>query len=83
MLKHDGFKTFGLKVDGFMCVRKKFANPWMPDSTVRENAQPDLSIRGAWDDWWSRHRVYGKPEERPKIEDAEPRRGYVEVMFDA
>jgi hypothetical protein len=82
LLTHGGFKGIGLSVDGFMLVRRPAANPWQNDGGVRANATPYLAKRGAWDDWWSRHRVHGTPEEKPKVEDAPPRRGYVEVIID-
>lgn len=83
LLSHDGFKGLGMSVDGFMLVRRPAANPWARGGGVQEKATPYLVKRGAWDDWWSRHRVHGTPDERPKIEDAPPRRGYVEVIIDA
>jgi hypothetical protein len=83
LLTIGGFKGLGLSVDGFMLVRRPVANPWAGDGGVRSNATPYLVKRGAWDDWWSRHRVYGTPTERPKVEDAPPRRGYVEVIISA
>lgn len=79
LLSDGGFKGLGLSVDGFMLVRRPAANPWTRDGGVRDNAAPYMSRRGAWDDWWSRHRVHGTAQERPKVEDAPPRRGYVEV----
>lgn len=85
LLTHGGFKAdgIGLSVDGFMLVRRQVANPWTADGGVRLAATPYLVRRGAWDDWWSRHRVHGTAAEKPKVEDAPPRRGYVEVIIDA
>lgn len=85
LLTHGGFKAdgIGLSVDGFMLVRRQVANPWTADGGVRPAATPYLVRRGAWDDWWSRHRVHGTAEEKPQVEDAPPRRGYVEVIIDA
>lgn len=83
LLTVGGFKGLGLSVDGFMLVRRPVANPWTSDGGVRSNATPYLVKRGAWDDWWSRHRVHGTATEKPKVEDAPPRRGYVEVIIDA
>lgn len=82
LLTHGGFKALDLSVDGFMLVRREVANPWTSDGGVRSNATPYLVRRGAWDDWWSRDRVHGTADEKPKVEDAVPRRGYVEVMID-
>nr|BFF10438.1 hypothetical protein GCM10025699_17410 [Microbacterium flavescens] len=83
LLTHGGFKGLELSVDGFMLVRTEVANPWTGDGGVRPGATPYLVKRGAWDDWWSRHRVHGTATEKPKAEDAPPRRGYVEVIIDA
>lgn len=85
LLTHGGFKAqgIGLSVDGFMLVRRQVANPWTSDGGVRPAATPYLVRRGAWDDWWSRHRVHGTATEKPKVEDSPPRRGYVEVIISA
>lgn len=83
LLSHGGFKGLDLSVDGFMLVRQEIASPWTREGGIRQTATPYLVKRGAWDDWWSRHRVYGTADERPKVEDSPPRRGYVEVIIDA
>jgi hypothetical protein len=83
LLTYGGFKGLGMSVDGFMLVRRPAANPWAAGGDVRPNATPYLVKRGAWDDWWSRHRIHGTAAEKPKIEDAPARRGYVEVIIDA
>lgn len=82
LLNKGGFKELGLKVDGFFMTRDQIANPWLKGSEVSEEVTPYLSKRGAWDDWWSRVRVYGAEGQKPVVEDATPRRGYVEVIID-
>lgn len=79
LLRAGGFKAIGLSVDGFMMVRERVAQPWAGAGLGAAGADY-FPIRGAWDDWWSRTRVHSLPDTPPKIEDAEPVRGYMEVI---
>lgn len=70
----------GLRVESFILVREEYANPWFRD-TVIDEAREYAALRGAWDDWWLRISTNATKEEPPKLEDAAPRRGYLEVMW--
>lgn len=80
LLRVGGFAALDLSVDGFMIVRHLIANPWAGAGLTEEAIAP-MSKRGAWDDWWSRHRTNGAKDEPPTIEDAALVRGYLEVNF--
>lgn len=80
LLRVGGFASLDLSVDGFMLVRQRVANPWLKDG-VSEDAAPYMARRGAWDDWWSRHRVHGAKGAPPLEQDADPVRGYLEVVI--
>lgn len=73
-------EKFHLRVESFLLVRVPFANPWLKGG-VHPEAAPYTQVRGAWDDWWLRTRTGEGPEEEPRIESAEPRRGYLEVTL--
>lgn len=79
LLRAGGFKAIGLSVDGFMMVRERIAQPWSGAGLGTEG-DGYFPIRGAWDDWWSRDRAHSVAGAPPVIADAEPVRGYVEVM---
>lgn len=79
LLRRGGFKSVGLSVDGFMMIRERIALPWF-GSGVGDAGQDYFLKRGAWDDWWSRDRAHVAAGDRPVIADAEPVRGYVEVI---
>ena len=68
----------GLRVESFVLVREPIANPW-GSGAVNPDAADYLSVRGAWDDWWLRVRKSIDKSHAPVIEDAEPKRGYLEV----
>lgn len=67
-----------MRVESFLLIRVPFANPWTKGG-VHPEAAPYTQVRGAWDDWWLRTRTGEAPDEPPRIESAEPRRGYLEV----
>ncbi|MFJ1510901.1 hypothetical protein AAIG35_04200 [Cellulosimicrobium funkei] len=69
----------GLRVEAFVLVRQPHANPWQGGG-VAASCQEDFALRGAWDDWWLRVRLGGK-DDPPTIEEAEPVRGYLEVLW--
>lgn len=71
-------ETHQLRVESFLLVRRPFANPWVKDG-VHDEVVPYVKVRGAWDDWWLRARTGETSEDEPRIESAEPRRGYLEV----
>ena len=79
LLRRGGFKGIGLSVDGFMMIRERIALPWF-GSGVGDAGQDYFLKRGAWDDWWSRDRAHVAAGEPPVVEDADPVRGYVEVI---
>jgi hypothetical protein len=80
LLRAGGFKAIGLSVDGFMMVRERIAQPWSGAGLGTEGGGY-FPIRGAWDDWWSRDRANVPAGAEPVVADAEPVRGYVEVMI--
>lgn len=69
-----------LRVESFLLVRTPIAQPWAKGG-VHPDAAPYAQVRGAWDDWWLRTRTGELPDEDPRIESAEPRRGYLEVTL--
>lgn len=71
---------FALRVESFLLIRVPFANPWEKGG-VHPNAAPYTQVRGAWDDWWLRTRTGEGPNDLPRIESAEPKRGYLEVIL--
>lgn len=71
-----------LRVESFILVREPIANPWLRGG-LHPDAVEYLSVRGAWDDWWLRVRTSPDKEAPPTLEDAEPKRGYLEVSLDA
>lgn len=73
-------ESLNLRVEAFVLIRVPFANPWEGDG-VRAEARPYTQVRGAWDDWWLRTRTGEGPDEEPRVESAEPRRGYLEVTL--
>lgn len=73
-------ERYGLRVESFLLVRVPFANPW-DRGGVHVDAAPYAQVRGAWDDWWLRTRTGETADEEPRIESAEPRRGYMEVTL--
>lgn len=79
--KGKGFVEVGLVVDAFFLVRSRIANPWSGPGEVSDSASSYMGIRGAWDDWWSRDRRIGAKDTAPLVEDSDPVRGYVEVIF--
>lgn len=81
LCRKRGFEPLDLLVDGFFFVRERFANPWQGGGVVEE-ARNYATARGAWDDWWTRSRNVGGKDDDPALEDADPVRGYVEVIFD-
>lgn len=80
LLRAGGFKALELSVDGFMMVRERIAQPWSGSGLGTEGTGY-FPIRGAWDDWWSRNRASVLAGAEPVLADAEPVRGYVEVMI--
>ena len=80
LLRAGGFKRLALSVDGFMMVRERVAQPWAGAGLGSDGADY-FPLRGAWDDWWSRDRAHTTSDSPPVIEDADPVRGYVEVMI--
>lgn len=70
----------GLRVESFLLIRTPFANPWHRGG-VHPEAAPYAQVRGAWDDWWLRTRTGESQDDEPLVEDAEPRRGYLEVTL--
>jgi hypothetical protein len=72
--------SHGLRVESFLLVRIPFANPWERGG-VHPDAAPYVQVRGAWDDWWLRTRTGEGPDDEPRLESAEPRRGYLEVAL--
>lgn len=80
LLRAGGFKRLALSVDGFMMVRERVAQPWAGAGLGSDGAGY-FPLRGAWDDWWSRDRAHTTPGSPPVIDDADPVRGYVEVMI--
>lgn len=80
LCRKHGFDHLDLLVDGFFFVRERFANPWQGGG-VAEEARSYATFRGAWDDWWTRSRNVGGKDDDPALEDADPVRGYVEVIF--
>lgn len=80
LLRAGGFKAIGLSVDGFMMVRERIAQPWS-GAGLGADGSGYFPIRGAWDDWWSRDRAHAPAGAEPILADAEPVRGYVEVMI--
>ncbi|WIB66233.1 hypothetical protein DEI93_09520 [Curtobacterium sp. MCBD17_035] len=81
LCRKNGFEPLDLLVDGFFFARERFANPWQGGG-VAEEARGYATARGAWDDWWTRSRNVGGKDDDPRLEDADPVRGYVEVIFD-
>jgi len=73
-------EKLNLRVEAFLLIRVPFANPWEGDG-VRADARPYTQVRGAWDDWWLRTRTGEGPNDPPRLESAEPRRGYLEVTL--
>ena len=71
----------GLRVETFLLLREPIAMPWSRTG-LNEDAIEYVSVRGAWDDWWLRTRTNPDKGADPVVEDAEPRRGYLEVMWD-
>lgn len=69
-----------LRVESFILVREPIANPWQ-GAGLHADAVDYLSVRGAWDDWWMRVRTNPDKTAPPTIEDAEPKRGYLEVNW--
>ncbi len=73
-------KKTGLRVESFIIVRRPVANPW-----DREGLDPEaleyFSLRGRWDDWWMRARTDEDKTTPPTLVDAEPVRGYLEVIW--
>lgn len=80
LCRKDGFAPLDLLVDGFLIVRERFANPWQGGGVIEE-AQSYATARGAWDDWWTRSRNVGAKDQDPVLDDADPVRGYVEVIL--
>ena len=69
-------------VDAFIVARRRIANPWSHQrGEIKDEVTGYAGLRGAWDDWWVRDRIHGKKEEGPILADADPVRGYVEVML--
>lgn len=71
----------GLRVETFLLLREPLAMPW-GRTGLNEDAIEYVSVRGAWDDWWLRTRTNPDKKALPIVEDAEPRRGYLEVKWD-
>jgi hypothetical protein len=75
----SGLAKNGLVVDAFFFAHDRIANPWagrgVPDGTKNY-----LSIRGVWDDWWSRERRFGAKGQPALVEDSILIRGYLEVI---
>ena len=69
-----------LRVEPFLVVRIPIANPWSKGGVSAE-ATFYTSLRGAWDDWWQRVRTTSNKATLPVLQDAEPRRGYLEVSW--
>ncbi|UYB35495.1 hypothetical protein N9A08_12795 [Arthrobacter koreensis] len=72
--------TTNLRVEPFLVVRVPIANPWSKGG-VSADATFYTSLRGAWDDWWQRVRSDPNKATLPIVQDAEPRRGYLEVSW--
>jgi hypothetical protein len=69
-----------LRVEPFIVIREPIANPFSKNG-VSEDARNYTSLRGAWDDWWMRVRSNPDKSALPVVEDAEPKRGYLEVKL--
>lgn len=70
----------GLRVESFLLIREPIANPFTAGE-VHPDAMNYVGLRGAWDDWWMRVRSNADKNSSPVIEDADPRRGYLEVNW--
>lgn len=70
----------GLRVESFILIREPIANPFSKGG-VHADAINYVSVRGAWDDWWMRVRSNPDKASVPVVEDAEPKRGYLEVSW--
>lgn len=89
--KKDKIRTFnkknairsktGLRVETFLLMREPLAMPW-GRTGLNADAIEYVSVRGAWDDWWLRTRTNPDKDADPVVEDAEPKRGYLEVLWD-
>ncbi len=73
-------KKTGLRVETFIIVRRPVANPW-DRAGLDAEAQDYFSLRGRWDDWWLRVRTDQDKTTPPTLADAEPMRGYLEVVW--
>ncbi|MGC4903100.1 DUF6932 family protein [Micromonospora echinospora] len=71
-----GAANHRLRLDSYVIFWRGHA---MPNLSVIQ-VDPYFSSRGYWDDWWMRARS-GSKEDPPKLEDANLRRGYLEVTF--
>lgn len=72
-IQRDGQRN--LQLDTFVLA-------WQPDLSPDGSARREYSAqRGYWDDFWSRIRENGASGV-PALEDALPRRGYLEVVLD-
>lgn len=79
-LARSGFPKLGLRVDAYVVARTRIAVPWQ-GAGITDEAKPYMSMRGVWDDWWSRERKHSTPTS-PDVRDSDPVRGYLEVMMD-
>lgn len=73
----------GLRVDSFVLNWGPHnPDPAYPPDGMSPAYRSYVQARGYWDDWWSRSRVTAKGDPVLK-KDSFPRRGYLEVNFDA
>ncbi|MGW4878932.1 DUF6932 family protein [Streptomyces sp. NPDC004262] len=74
----SGANFHNLKVDSYMIHWSSYPEPDFTDQATLDY----YTSRGYWDDWWLRTR--SGPKGSPAVnEDAVPKRGYLEVKFDA
>lgn len=69
-----------LRVESYILIREPVANPFQGGG-IHPDAINYVSVRGAWDDWWMRVRTNPDKMSAPVIDDAEPKRGYLEVSW--
>lgn len=70
----------GLRVESYVLIREPVANPFQGGG-IHPDAINYVSVRGAWDDWWMRVRTNPDKTSAPVVDDAAPKRGYLEVSW--
>lgn len=71
-------KTTGLRVEPFILVTRLIPDPSTPCTSDEATY---YMTRGSWDDFWQRCRMSADKTTRPTMDDAQPRRGYLEVTW--